>query len=186
MLIRIYACHTTMLMLSACAGADSTHDERVLRSVAPPHGASGNMAGLAGVDSEQERKALTFVRALLSKDLHSLKKYGVTDEFFMPSGKLRPEIHDFLYGKIPGWRSAREIAEDGKLTAVVVPQDDNQVIVIYVSKERKERLKDIEFLQSEWMKQYFACQFDTREDPWKLHMNFCFAETDGPYPPEMK
>jgi len=129
-----------------------------------------------------EQHAAAFLKALLARDERALYAYG--PGFFI-SGKLPPATIEFLYKSDPkrGYRSVTDIAADGPLVTTIVPQaDKNVVMVIYVPMKYKAGLKSTKFLESEWMKKYFACWFDTTDSQWRLYYNFCFDETDGPYP----
>jgi hypothetical protein len=130
-----------------------------------------------------QHTAEVFLRALLAQDEHSLRAYD--GNVFFNSEGLLPEIKDFLYKSKGEWRSVIEISGLGELRPIIVPQKSGAIIVLYVPSVYESQVSNAAFLSAEWMKKYFACQFVVQNNGWKLYENFCFAETDGPYPAEI-
>jgi hypothetical protein len=132
--------------------------------------------------AQDTSRARSFLNALLAKNETRLYSYTNSGAGFFEGKHLAKEISDFLYGDHEGWKSVTRIAESGPLESVIVPQGNHVVIVLYVPAANRKDIGGAHFLKSQWMKKYFACQFDISNQQWKLVANFCFAETDGPYP----
>jgi hypothetical protein len=134
---------------------------------------------------KQTTPATAFLDALLSKDERQLHAYTNEGVGFFESGHLQRDIAEFLYEDHGDWKSVSSIAGIGHLESVVIPQGENVAIVLYVPSIHKKHIADATFLKTQWMKKYFACQFNTSSQQWKLYGNFCFAETDGPFPEDI-
>ncbi len=149
---------------------------------ATPKENGGATIGKSATDSDVA-VAKAFLAALLSRDERTLRSFG---QGFFEGGNLDKETNDFLYKADPKHkkRSVVQIAAEGDLEVVLVRQKAGIVTVIYVPKQHRAGVKKMSFLQQEWMNKYFACEFDTTKPQWVLHYNFCFSETDGPYPAE--
>ena len=129
------------------------------------------------------RDAEKFLGALLAQDQEALRAYD--GSVFFDSNGIRPEIRDFLYESKGEWRSIIEISRLGEIRPVVVPQGNGTIIVLYVPSIYESEVSNAGFLSEQWMKKYFACHFILEGSHWMLYENFCFAETDGPYPPDI-
>ncbi|WMW78917.1 hypothetical protein RF679_09580 [Undibacterium cyanobacteriorum] len=129
-----------------------------------------------------------FLVYLLTKNEGKLAAYEVGERTFSSKGKLDSEIYDFLYKSEPApseWKSIIEIAKMDKLQVKLIKQDDGSIFVLFFpEKYRRSVNSDVTFLEEQWMKKYFACQFDLHGGKIKLKYNFCFADTDGPFAPE--
>ena len=132
------------------------------------------------------RKARVFLEHLLARDEESIVKYLGKSRAFHSGDKLNQEIYDFLYRRKMGeeWKSVLEIASLGSLGIKIVPQGSNVITVLYFPTRFQTEIEDERFLVNEWMKKYFACEFEAVGDGWEFYQNVCFAETDGPFPPE--
>ena len=131
--------------------------------------------------TSHEVVAREFLEALMTHDVGALKSFA--SEFGGgQQHQLDPEIEEFLFRDAGDWLSVTSIAEIAPLEIVIVYQNDVQFLALYVPKSSMRSVTSDEFLQTQWMKKYFACQFKKTAGSWKLYMNFCFAETDGPYP----
>jgi hypothetical protein len=129
--------------------------------------------------------ASSFIEALLRKDYAALRPYAGGDgSGFFVGERLDPEIESFLYQDDPasGTRSASQIVGAEGYRFKIIPQEDQVFTVLYVRSEDFPNLESAEFLEAEWMKRYFACEFIADGARYRLHQNFCFAETDGPFP----
>lgn len=131
--------------------------------------------------TEKHDFAQEFLRALLSKDLNKLRKFVSNESsYFGPDGFLQGLDH-FLYVSTQKKRSITEIASDGPIEIVLVPQAGGVEILIFVPSVYRPLLETKDFLETAWMDKYFACQFQWKEGKWLLYQNFCFDETGGPF-----
>lgn len=142
-----------------------------------------NGAAMAQV---QERQAVrTFLNALFARDEVRLLAFTQSERVSSSAGKLDPYVYDFLYKPRPGSKTVLEIAKIDKLLFKIFRQPDDTFIVIFYPKKYHWNVNnDVKFLETQWLEKYFACWFELREGKLRLHANFCFAETDGPFPPE--
>ncbi|GAA0586307.1 hypothetical protein [Rhizomicrobium electricum] len=174
----------TKLLLRCASVAVAIGMVCVLSTVqgATPKGNGGATVAKSAIDDDVVI-AKAFLTALLSRDERTLRSFGAA---FFEGGKLDKETNDFLYKADPKHkkRSIAQIAADGDLEIVLVRQRAGIVTVIYVPKQYRAGAMKMSFLEQEWMNKYFACEFDTTKPHWVLHYNFCFSETDGPYPAE--
>lgn len=139
---------------------------------------------MANGDLSDKKQAEVFLGYLLQNDQEKLLSYTQDPALYATDGKLHQQINDFLYLSRNGMRAVIDIARMGDLKTRLVYQPDNRITVIYVPSRYEAELSKEEFLQAEWMRKYFACEFYAHEGGWKLANNFCFAETDGPFHPE--
>lgn len=128
-----------------------------------------------------------FALHLLDRNEHVLvKKYASSAPSFTTDGKLNQDIHDFLYNQhaSEGWSSVQDIVTPEDMAIKLISQKGNVVTALFFKEQYEEDANDIEFLRNEWMKKYFACEFEVVGDNLFFYQNICFAETDGPFPPE--
>jgi hypothetical protein len=121
--------------------------------------------------------ARDFWRAVIARDAQVIESFEPSRGAYVEDGKLREEIATWM-------NRADAIDALGDIEVVVATQSNGRAIVIFVPTHLRPRVTQIEFLQSEWMTSYFACEFQLIDDAWKLRGAFCFDETDGPYPAE--
>lgn len=139
----------------------------------------------APLEDWQELEARRFLKYVLEKNERELIKFAEPSGRYFKGTRLKGEIFTFLYSSQGQWRSVNDIAKMGKLLVKIVKQDDGRIIVIYYPQKYYLPVNaDVRFLESEWMRKYFACEFEVRDRRLLLGENFCFAETDGPFPPE--
>lgn len=81
-------------------------------------------------------------------------------------------------------RTMVEIANAAKVRIEVARQDDGSYIVSFIDMTGNPGPLSLEFFTEQWMQRYYACWFKKIGDRWKIVMNFCFNETDGPYAQE--
>ncbi|HRK62851.1 MAG TPA: hypothetical protein PLN53_00560 [Terricaulis sp.] len=141
-----------------------------------PEGASESLKGVA-------RELLV---AMLRKDAVVIQRLEPSPGSLVEEGQLRPEVISFLDASNPstGRRSLKQLSDIGELEVVIAVQDENRAFAIYVPREYRERISDPVFLETRWLKDYFACEFRSTPTGWKLGGSFCFDETGGPYPAE--
>ena len=131
-----------------------------------------------------EKKSVEFLSSLLLKDEKVLaSKYATGSRTFTQDNKLNPEIFSFLYGeKLDGFFNVTSIVDTGDLHIEVVPQRDERYIVLFTKLKYKDDISNMSFLENQWMKKYFACEFELINDELVFYSNICFAETGGPFP----
>lgn len=133
--------------------------------------------------SQQTIVANKFKDALLTRDYDVLRDFsGVGDTVFFDGDKLDKDIYDFLYterSSIDGG-SIIKISKSPLITRII-PQKNGVFTAIYIQRKYQEQWKDQYFLESQWMKSYFACEFIWNGERYLLYQNFCFAETGGPF-----
>ena len=125
-----------------------------------------------------------FLTALLSKDERVLVAFEDDGPFFSDGVHLNPDIYNFLYRPVDNQsHSIIDITKQGRLSIKILPQVDNSFIAVFYPRKFKKQVDtSLTFLKTEWMEKYFACAFRWSNGRLVLHHNFCFAETDGPFP----
>lgn len=109
---------------------------------------------------------------------------------FMIGPQLRPEIAQFLWNSDTPHSSGRTIQSVAALIraspvmTVRTEQTDGSIIVIFIPERFTTLAQTSNFYRQQWMKKYFSCRFKLIGDLWKIIENVCFAETDGPFPPD--
>lgn len=127
-------------------------------------------------------EAKKFLTHLLTKNEAKLIEYEDGQNIFSSEGKINGDIYDFLYTSKTNSKSVVEIAEMDKVLIKVIKQKGNVVTILFYPKKFQWVINnDLTFLEKEWMKKYFACEFVIRRGELKLHYSFCFAETGGPF-----
>lgn len=144
---------------------------------------SFSVAGLAKAkESKVNVEAKKFLVHLLAKNEMKLIGYEEGKKIFSSDGKINKDIYDFLYTSTTNSKSVVEIAKMDKILIKVIKQKGNVVTILFYPKKFHQAINnDVTFLENEWMKKYFACEFVIRNGELKLYYNFCFAETDGPF-----
>lgn len=139
----------------------------------------------AGPNGSHTSQAKSFLESLLAKNEEKLIEFTGHRERFFSGSKLNSDFYDFLYKPEPGRNSVVEIANLDKILVKIVKQKNGKIIVLYYPQKYSRQVNnDVKFLQQEWMNKYFACEFTVRGAKLILEQNFCFAETDGPFPAE--
>ena len=148
--------------------------------------ADGSLALAKNEQVPSLAQAEEFLGYLLVRDEKSIIKYMGDSEIFLTDGKISQDIIDFLYAgnKQGGWKSVLEIAKLDKVSIKLIKQKNNVITVLFYPRKYSNQMNDLSFLENEWMKKYFACEFEIINGTWEFYQNVCFAETDGPYPPE--
>lgn len=143
--------------------------------------ASG-LANAKAKDSNVGLEAKKFLVHLLTKNEKKLIEYEEGQKIFSSEGKINGDIYDFLYTSSANSKSVVEIAKMDKISIKVIKQKENVVTVLFYPKKFHRAINnDVTFLENEWMKKYFACEFVIRNGELKFYYNFCFAETGGPF-----
>lgn len=138
----------------------------------------------SGSERTVQAEAQKFLTALLSKDERALIAFEGDERVFSDGIRLNRDIYDYLYRpKGDKTKSVLDIAMMGKISIKVIPQPDNSFIAVFYPQKFKRRVDtSVTFLKTQWMEKYFACAFRWSNGKIVLHQNFCFAETDGPFP----
>lgn len=163
----------TGIVLCGCDTANFHADKRELASN------SKNEVAKRDVNSA----ALEILTAILNRNQEKLAGFTEEPELFFENQKLSSEVFNFLYqnDNLTGIHLSID-----DFTIKTLPQGNNIYIVLYAQKNESRNFDDMQFLKQEWMKRYFACGIHLAADGRVfLHENFCFAETDGPFPPDV-
>ncbi len=140
------------------------------------------------VNAKTQENAITievnkFLGYLISRNEAKLAEFEDGNPIFSSNGKLNNDIYNFLYKPNSPSKSTIEITKLDRLKIKIVKQSDNVITVLFYPKKYHWSInRDPAFLERQWMKKYFACEFKVLGDKLKLFHNFCFAETDGPFP----
>jgi hypothetical protein len=132
-----------------------------------------------------QAKVDEFILDLLDRNEEKLvKKYLESSPNFSLNGKLTKDIANFLYNtdSKSGMQSVLNIVSKNNFRAKIIWQKEDKFTVVVIDESKYDKLNELSFLENEWMKQYFACEFILRGDLILLYQNVCFAETDGPFP----
>lgn len=171
-------------LLAACSPAaqPAQEDGNQLDSASQ---ATESIAPEASIE-DLDAVAQQLLSALLSKDADVIQRLEPSPGAYVENDELRPEIVAFLDSSNPstGRRSLHQLSELGNLDVVIAAQGENRAFAIYVPHRFRDRVGDPDFLETRWLRDYFACEFRATPSGWKLGGSFCFDETDGPYPGE--
>lgn len=138
-----------------------------------------------GEKNDGEVDLSEFITALISKDQEKIsEKYLNNSRSFTQHGRLNDEIFDFLYipDEAANKKSINQIIKHNNYSLKIIWQNSSVFTVLLTSLENERNLSDIEFLKSQWMVGYIACEFEQKDGKLYLYQNVCFAETDGPFP----
>lgn len=174
--MRIAAVVFAVLLVTGCGKASK-----------PAEPADAAAAPAAASSDLQQAKA--FLDALKARDYAKLRTYDAAgDDFFNPDGSMRDDIDTALYGAMgsdtPGPIPAMAAQGDFKIQPVERSADAGEgrvVAVMYMSKAFTPDRAAKDFWDREWMKSYFACEFNVKDGRWTLRQNFCFADSGAPY-----
>lgn len=137
----------------------------------------------SGSNRTDQAEAQKFLSALLSKDERKLIVFEGDEQAFSDGTRLNRDIYDFLYRQGSKTKSVLDIARMGRISIKILQQPDNSFIAVFYPHSFKRRVDtSVTFLETQWMEKYFACAFRWSNGRLVLHQNFCFAETDGPFP----
>ena len=121
--------------------------------------------------AEIEREGRRFLDALLSRDLTTLQSYEPYPGAFFVEGALKPTIDAYLYAETvgdPRFLSVVQIARKGELAVMLDGENADEFTILFHLQDRRDRMRDMRYLRD--------------GERWILRSNFCFEETDGPYP----
>lgn len=137
-------------------------------------------------DISLKEKVNEFLTILIQKDEQTLvSKYASGSASFSQNGKLNPDIYRFLYeNKDENYRPVTNIVDQDDYYIKVIPQANGSYIALFTKNKYKEQASSTYFLENEWMKKYFACEFELVEGELSFKHNICFAETGGPFQSE--
>lgn len=136
--------------------------------------------------TEENKVATELLRALLDRDFVAVEKFtGEPKLYFSSPGQLDEPFRKFLYEGNAKHLLGRERNVEN-FAIKIIPQEQGVFTILYTDRKLKGKLSDLKFLGTQWMKAYFACELRALPDGrFIFHENLCFAETDGPFPPEI-
>ena len=147
-----------------------------------------HVACTANGNAVDELKVEEFLTYLLGQNEEVLvEKYADNSPSFSVDDKLNEEISNFLYeprSENSQDKSVLQLTIGGRPLFKIVPQDHGVLTILFFNAGDEHNLEKLAFLQNEWMKRYFACEFEVVDGELHFYQNICFAETDGPFPPD--
>lgn len=145
--------------------------------------------GCDSVDMQGEEtldeKVSEFVINLLSRnEVFIVENYLESSPSFSENNHFTKDVAKFLYesNSESGTSSVLDIVTENNFAIKILWQSEIIFTAIVVSRDNFKELNDLNFLQHEWMRKYFACEFIVKDDAVLLYQNVCFAETGGPFP----
>lgn len=121
------------------------------------------------------REAVAFIAALKSDDPAIIHAYFPAD---YPEVELKPEAPDMLFIR----DKLRPLIAKGTMDGREMSREGHVFSVLFYRKPFANRLEDKTYLESEYLKTFFVCNFDDTSGQWILsHPIMCFDETEGPY-----
>ena len=121
------------------------------------------------------REAAAFIAALKSDDPAIIRAYFPAD---YPEVELKPDAPDmlFIHDRL------RPLIAKGAMEGREMSREGHVFSVLFYLKPFANRLEDKRYLESNYMKTFFVCNFDDTSGRWVLsHPIMCFDETEGPY-----
>ena len=147
------------------------------------------VGGCNATDSSEhlllDEKVDNFIIHLLARDEeYIVKNYLDSSPTFSNNGRLTKAVASFLYESDSsiGKKSIQDVTSKREFSKKIIWQNKQTFTVIVTDKGDFNNLSNLTFLESEWMKKYFACEFVVKDDSILLYQNVCFAETGGPFP----
>lgn len=99
-------------------------------------------------------------------------------------------VRDFLYGgsflHTKGYKSVSDIVRMGHIRYRVLMEVNGQraTIFYYPAQYAAEAEHGLGFFKRTWMMKSFACEVNLLPNQgWLIKYGFCFAESEGPFPP---
>jgi hypothetical protein len=121
------------------------------------------------------REAAEFIAALKSDDPAIIRGYFPTG---YPEVELKADAPDMLFIR----DRLRPLIAKGAMDGREMSRDGHIFSVLFYRKPFANRLEDRAYLEKEYMKTFFVCNFDDTSGRWILsHPIMCFDETEGPY-----
>lgn len=116
----------------------------------------------------------------------ALIPYFEHPDVMAPGGRLTPHDAAYLRGESQGGigplKPVRDILKEPVAVLATRQEPGDEWIVVFIPESKRGSLKSAAFLETGWMTDYFACWVDRRDGKVRIIQNFCFNETDGPYP----
>ncbi len=133
---------------------------------------------------ELEMVARAFWDALLTRDVNMVRQLEASAGAYVEGTSMRPEAVAFFETSSPetGRRSVQDLASLGPVSVVIAEQSPGRAFVLFIPQQFADRVGNPEFLETRWLKDYYACEFHSAPSGWKLGGSSCFEESDGPYP----
>lgn len=123
--------------------------------------------------------------ALREGTAEALIPYFEHPEAMAPGGELSSYDAAYLRGLRQGGSSplkpVRQILKE-PVAVLATSQPKGDWIVVFIPEAKRYALDDSGFLETGWLTDYFACRVDRRGGKLRIVHNFCFNETDGPFP----
>ncbi|MCR6658385.1 MAG: hypothetical protein NVV72_03225 [Asticcacaulis sp.] len=121
------------------------------------------------------REAAAFITALKADDPAIIRAYFPSD---YPEVELKPDAPDMLFIR----DRLRPLIAKGAMDGREMSREGHIFSVLFYRKPFANRLEDRTYLESDYMKTFFVCNFDDTSGRWILsHPIMCFDETEGPY-----
>jgi hypothetical protein len=128
--------------------------------------------------ANEAQQCQAFLDALKNENAIQLATFGVP---LMKRGKLFDYDQELIQVHL------KPVLSQDNLTCSVTDRVDGGIIRIMIYPARfahQIQEQDMEFLKSQYGKNYFACEFSTISGKWKSVPNLCFNETHGPFEAE--
>ena len=147
------------------------------------------MVLISPLRAEEEWRGVSneLLEAVRAQDMAALLSIFRSPEHYRSDEKVMAEVKGFFWdGEWIRWaiqdgKTIYEIAMSEDLVPIGLRQLDGTYLVIYMPKSQVSVMDSPGFLENQWMKKYFACEFGEVEGVWKLVKNLCFYGSGGPY-----
>ena len=121
------------------------------------------------------REAAAFIAALKSDNPAFVRAYFPAD---YPEVELKPDAPDIIFIH----ERLRPLIAKGAMDGKEMSREGHVFSILFYRKSFAARLADKTYLENEYMKTFFVCNFDDTSGRWILsHPIMCFDETEGPY-----
>jgi len=121
------------------------------------------------------REAGAFIKALNADNPAIVSAYFPVN---YPAAELAPDAPDMLFIR----DTLRPLIAKGPMNANEVGREGHVFSILFYQTSFTNRLEDQAYLESDYLKTFFVCQFDDTNGRWILsHPIMCFDETEGPY-----
>lgn len=121
------------------------------------------------------REAAAFIKALKADNPAVIRPYFPAN---YPAAELAPDAPDMLFIR----DGLKPLIANGDVDAKEVSREGHTFSVLFYRKPFANRLNDKTYLESNYLKTFFVCNFDDTSGRWILsHPIMCYDETEGPY-----
>ena len=123
-------------------------------------------------------EAQKFLKAINSDNPSAIRSYFPVD---YPESELAPDSTSMHFIH----HALRPILAKGAMDAKEVAREGHLFMVVFYLIPFEKRLNDKAYLESDYMKTFFVCNFDDTSGRWILSSPImCYDETEGPYEPQ--